>query len=165
MVAGVPQKRMPYHRCMSISPREVLAALSADHAVSGSVLARALGVTRAAVWKQIEQLREIGAPIEAAAGSGYRLGWPLELLDATGIAAALDASVRARVGIDVHWQIDSTNAELQRQAGGRVGARRVRVCLAETQTAGRGRPGRVWQSPLRGNLYFSLVVRVGPGRC
>lgn len=155
--------RMPYHRAMSISPRDLLAALSADHAVSGSALARALGVTRAAVWKQVEQLREIGAPIEAAAGSGYRLAWPLEMLDAAHIVAALDESARARTGIDVHWQIDSTNVELQRQAGMRTDTRRVRVCVAETQTAGRGRRGRVWQSPLGGNLYFSLLWRFDQG--
>ncbi len=153
---------MHYHRAMSISPRDLLAALSADRAVSGSELARTLGVTRAAVWKQIEQLREIGAPIAAAAGSGYRLVWPLELLDAARIAAALDAPTRARVGIDLHWQIDSTNAELQRGAA-RAGARPLRVCVAETQTAGRGRRGRIWQSPLGGNLYFSLLRRFEQG--
>jgi BirA family biotin operon repressor/biotin-[acetyl-CoA-carboxylase] ligase len=154
---------MHYHRRMSISPHDLLAALSADRPVSGSELARALGVTRAAVWKQIEQLRDIGAPIEAAAGSGYRLSWPLEMLDAARIATALDAPLRSRVSVDVHWQIDSTNSELQRQSAARADMQRVRVCLAETQTAGRGRRGRAWQSPLGGNLYFSLLRRFEQG--
>lgn len=154
---------MHYHRGMTIPARTLLAALSAERAVSGSELARALGVTRAAVWKQIEQLRDAGAPIEAAAGRGYRLGWPLELLDAGRISAALEAPLRVRAGIDVHWQIDSTNAELQRQASARADARGVHVCLSETQTAGRGRRGRVWQSPLGGNLYFSLLRRFEQG--
>src|SRR5579863_2511284 len=78
-------------RAMSIDPRTLLAALSADEAVSGSALATRLHVTRAAVWKQIEALRALGAPIEAAAGRGYRLAFPLELLDAARIGAELDA--------------------------------------------------------------------------
>ena len=140
---------------MSIEPRQLLAALSNDQPVSGSALAASLGVTRAAVWKQVEALRELGAPIEAEAGSGYRLAWPVELLDAKRIGAELDAAMRARIGaIDVHWQIDSTNAELLRVA---ATATSPRICLAESQAAGRGRRGRTWQSPLGGNLYFSLL--------
>lgn len=149
---------------MSIDPRTLLATLSADTAVSGSALAARLGVTRAAVWKQIEALRALGAPIEAAAGCGYRLAFPLELLDAARIGAELDAATRARLrAIDVHWQIDSTNSELSRRAGDGEGAHELDVCLAETQSAGRGRRGRAWQSPLGGNLYFSLLRRFEQG--
>lgn len=152
---------MHYHPAMAIAPPNLLAALSADHAVSGAELARRLGVTRAAVWKQIEHLRELGAPIEAAAGSGYRLAWPLQLLDANLIRNGLDATTRARVrSFAVHWQIDSTNTELQRRAAAASG---IEICLAETQTAGRGRLGRAWQSPLGGNLAFSLLRRFDAG--
>lgn len=137
---------------MAIDPRRLLSALSDRHAVSGSALAEALGVTRAAIWKQVEALRELGAPILAEAGSGYRLAWPFEPLDAGDISADLTPAVRARLrGIDVHWQVDSTNAEMLR-----AGDTSPRVCLAEAQSAGRGRRGRSWQSPLGGNLYFSL---------
>lgn len=147
---------------MPIDPRLLLAALSDQRAVSGSELADRLGVTRAAVWKQIEALRELGAPIEAAAGAGYRVAWPFEALDAKRIAAALDGATRARLAaIDVHWQIDSTNAELLRTAGAVPGG--MRVCVAEAQSAGRGRRGRTWQSPLGGNLYFSLLCPFAQG--
>ncbi|HEX6833148.1 MAG TPA: biotin--[acetyl-CoA-carboxylase] ligase [Rudaea sp.] len=140
----------------------LLAQLSADHAVSGSALAERLGVTRAAVWKQIEALRALGAPIEAAAGSGYRLGWPIELLDADAISAELDPALRARLGaLSVHWQIDSTNTELLRRAA--AGAADLEVCMAETQSAGRGRRGRAWVSPLGANLYFSQLKRFAQG--
>jgi len=158
MVAeGRLQGCMHYHAPgMAIDPRHLLATLSDRHAVSGSDLAGQLGVTRAAVWKQIEALRDLGAPIEAEAGTGYRLAWPFEPLDARSILNALDLPTRAALaGIDVHWQIDSTNAELLRVAGKAQTA--ARVCLAETQSAGRGRRGRTWQSPLGGNLYFSLL--------
>lgn len=147
---------------MAIDPRNLLAALSADQAVSGSALAGRLGVTRAAVWKQIELLRALGAPIEAATGRGYRLVSPLELLDAARIAVELDASMRSRLGaLDVHWQIDSTNSELLRRAD--RGARDLQVCLAETQSAGRGRRGRIWRSPLGGNIYLSVLRRFEQG--
>jgi BirA family transcriptional regulator, biotin operon repressor / biotin---[acetyl-CoA-carboxylase] ligase len=140
----------------------LLSHLSADRSVSGSALADRLGVTRAAVWKQIEALRALGAPIEAAAGSGYRLGWPLELLDAAKIRAELSQEQRRRIGKPtIHWQIDSTNTELMRLAG--EGARDLETCLAETQSAGRGRRGRAWVSPLGGNIYCSLLKRFDQG--
>lgn len=147
---------------MSIEPHQLLSALSAQRVVSGSALAQRLGVTRAAVWKQIEALRELGAPIEAAAGRGYRLAWPLEMLDAAAIRAQLDAASRRRLGaIDVHWQIDSTSSALLRAAA--AGAPDLSICLAEAQSAGRGRRGRDWISPLGGNVYFSLLRRFSAG--
>jgi BirA family biotin operon repressor/biotin-[acetyl-CoA-carboxylase] ligase len=147
---------------MSIEPSAVLTALSAEHAVSGSALAQRLGVTRAAVWKQVEALRALGAPIEAAAGSGYRLAWPLEVLDATAIRAGIGPAVRKRLGdLDVHWQIDSTSSALLRAAA--TGAADLSVCTAETQNAGRGRRGRGWVSSLGGNVYLSVLKRFAAG--
>ena len=142
---------------MTIQPAALLAALSADAPVSGAELARRLGVTRAAVWKQVEALRELGAPIAAVAGSGYRLAWPLEPLDAAAIRLALDPALRRRVRVDTHWQIDSTNTTLLRAAA--EGAPDLTVIVAETQSDGRGRRGRAWRSPLGGNVYFSLLKR------
>ncbi|HEX4480038.1 MAG TPA: biotin--[acetyl-CoA-carboxylase] ligase [Rudaea sp.] len=142
---------------MTIEAAALLAALSADAPVSGADLARRLGVTRAAVWKQIESLRDLGAPITAAAGSGYRLKWPFEALDEETIRRELNPSLRRRVHIDAHWQIDSTNTALLRAAAD--GAADVSVVVAETQSDGRGRRGRSWQSPLGGNVYFSLLKR------
>lgn len=146
-----------------MNPRNLLDQLRADASVSGTVLAARLGVTRAAVWKQIEALRTAGAPIEAGAGRGYRLAWPIEWLDAHRILAELDAAQRRRVGgLAVHWQIDSTSSELLRQTGTHRDADLL-ACCAETQSAGRGRRGRSWQSPLGGNLSFSLLKRFAHG--
>ena len=129
--------------------------------MSGATLARTAGVTRAAVWKQIEALRLKGVPVEAKVGGGYRLPWPTELLEAPRIRAALPAEMLADVGmIEVHWDIDSTSSEL---------ARRIPVLddlafvMAETQSAGRGRRGRTWLSPPGMNLYLSVLKRFDSG--
>lgn len=122
--------------------------------VSGDVLASESGLSRAAVWKRIEALRAAGIRIQARAGRGYALAQPLDLLDADAIRQALPADVRAGVArLDVRWSIASTNAELlaAEPADGAV------VLLAERQTAGRGRRGREWASPLAANLYLSLA--------
>ncbi len=144
---------------MSIQPAAVLAALHADRAVSGSELALRLGVTRAGVWKQMQSLRALGVPIRAVPGQGYCLTWPFEPLDAYAIRAALAARVRRRLGgLHVHWQVDSTSSELLRAAA--AGAPDLSVCLAETQTEGRGRRGRKWVSPLGANVYLSVLKRL-----
>jgi len=145
-----------------MDPLQLLSRLSADAPMSGSALAGALGVTRAAVWKQVEALRALGAPIVAEGGVGYRLAWPIDWLDRERIAAELAPAQRARVGtIRVDWQIDSTSSELLRRAAS--DGDDLLVCCAETQTAGRGRRGRDWRSPLGGNLYFSLLKRFDHG--
>lgn len=140
------------------SPCRLLAQLDAGSAVSGSELATRLGVSRAAIWKQVEQLRASGLDIEAQAGRGYRLAAPLDLLDAEAIRRELAPAARQRLGdLDVSWQIDSTSSELLRRAA--AGARDRSVCLAERQSAGRGRRGRAWQMPLGGGLALSMFRR------
>lgn len=128
---------------------------------SGDALAAAAGQTRAAVWKRIEALREAGVAIEAKPGRGYALSQPLDLLDSERIVAALSAPARARLdSLDVAWSIDSTNSELLRRA---TPARGAAVLLAERQTGGRGRRGRVWASPLAAHLYLSVARTFGGG--
>lgn len=128
---------------------------------TGDALAAASGQTRAAVWKRIEALREAGVAIEAKPGRGYALSQPLDLLDADAIAAALSAPARARLdSLEVAWSIDSTNSELLRRS---TPARGAAVLLAERQTGGRGRRGRVWASPLAAHLYLSLARAFGGG--
>lgn len=143
------------------TPPELLALLADGSEVSGAAIAAALGITRAAVWKQIEQLRARGLAVHAEAGRGYRLDTPIELLDASRIAAAIAPHERANVGaIDVRWQTDSTSSELARTA---ESASMPRACLAEIQTAGRGRRGRRWQTPLAGGIALSFVRRFDGG--
>lgn len=144
------------------APPALLIALAAGEAVSGRELATRLGISRAAVWKQIERLRELGLEVEAQAGRGYRLAAPVEWLDAGRIRAGLSSTEAARLAdLAVHWQIDSTSSELQRRAA--VDPRDGLACLAERQDAGRGRRGRTWRTPLGGGLALSLLKRFDDG--
>ena len=141
--------------------QQLLAALASGEAVSGAQLADQSGVTRAAIWKQVETLRARGVPVEARGAAGYRLPWPLQLLDETAIRAALPRAGAARPGtLEVHWELDSTSSELQRRLDQ---AADLSVVLAETQTAGRGRRGRIWLSPPGLNLYLSCLKRFERG--
>ncbi len=129
--------------------------------VSGDVLAREVGLTRAAVWKRIDALRDAGIVIKAAPGRGYHLEQALDLLDADAIRAALPKSSRTQLAsLDIAWSLDSTNSELLRRE---TPARGCAVLLAERQTGGRGRRGRAWASPLAAHVYLSIARRFDGG--
>lgn len=146
--------RMPTAPRLHMNERDLLARLAIGPA-SGDVLAHAAGQTRAAVWKRIDALRAAGVEIDARPGRGYALRHPLELLDAAAIRAQLTGTARAALaGLEVAWSLDSTNSELLRRAAPATGCL---VLLAERQSGGRGRRGRVWTSPLAAHLYLSLA--------
>lgn len=115
---------------------------------SGEDLASTEGVTRAAVAKRIEKLRDLGLDVEARQGLGYRLAQPLERLREAELAAAAP-SARVRVV----GSTDSTNQQLLVADT----ADDPQILFAEFQTAGRGRRGRAWRSPFGANLYLSLA--------
>lgn len=128
---------------------------------SGDALAREAGLTRAAIWKQVQALRAAGVAIDAAPGRGYVLAAPLDLLDAAAITAALPPPVRAGLArLELAWSLDSTNSELLRRP---LPAQGSAVLLAERQTGGRGRRGRSWVSPLAAHVYLSLARRFEGG--
>jgi BirA family transcriptional regulator, biotin operon repressor / biotin---[acetyl-CoA-carboxylase] ligase len=144
-----------------MQPQQILAALATGEALSGSRLAAEAGLTRAAIWKQIETLRHRGVPIESAGSAGYRLPWPIQMLDEASIRADLPAAIARRIGaLDLHWELDSTSSELQRRG---ADAADFSIVMAETQTAGRGRRGRSWLSPPGMNLYVSCLKRFDAG--
>jgi BirA family biotin operon repressor/biotin-[acetyl-CoA-carboxylase] ligase len=144
-----------------MQPAQLLALLAGGEALSGAGLAAQAGVTRAAIWKQVEALRARGVPIEARGAAGYRLPWTLQMLDAKQIRAALPAPLARSLGaLEVHWELDSTSSELQRRG---AAAADLSIVLAETQHAGRGRRGREWLSPPGLNLYLSCLKRFESG--
>lgn len=116
---------------------------------SGEALAEASGISRAALAKRIEKLRDWQLDIEARQGLGYRLARPLERLDAQHLREALTG----QVSLDVRAEVDSTNTRLLDADT----AQDPQILLAEFQTAGRGRRGRQWRSPFAANLYLSLA--------
>ncbi|MDP1698764.1 MAG: biotin--[acetyl-CoA-carboxylase] ligase [Xanthomonadaceae bacterium] len=124
---------------------------------TGQVLADALGLSRAAIWKRVQALRAAGLEISADRRCGYALAAPLDLLDADTIRSLLPRPVAAALPeLAVCWSLDSTQAALLRRD---AAAPLPAVLLAERQSAGRGRRGRVWVSPLAAHLYLSLAWR------
>jgi BirA family biotin operon repressor/biotin-[acetyl-CoA-carboxylase] ligase len=122
---------------------------------SGEDLAKSLGVTRSAVWKAANALRDLGTPLEAVRNRGYKLPGAREPLSAASIRKKLSPDVGARVSrLDVAWTTASTNTELVERAFPSEGS--SDVLLAEFQTAGRGRRGRTWLAPPGGAVCMSF---------
>lgn len=132
---------------------QVLRLLADGDVHSGTAIGEVLGVSRAAVWKHLQQLSELGIEVQALAGKGYQLVAPLDLLDEE---ALRHPSLQTDESLEwsVFSEIDSTNAYLMQQAP--VSSDSLQICVAEYQTAGRGRRGRQWQSPFASNIYLSL---------
>jgi BirA family biotin operon repressor/biotin-[acetyl-CoA-carboxylase] ligase len=131
--------------------------------VSSRAMCDRLGVSRAAVWKQIELLREGGYDIEACSRRGYRLVSAPDTPHAAEVAPLLTTR---RIGRDCRYRAEtgSTNRDVATLAF--AGAEEGVVVAAGAQTAGRGRMTRIWFSPQGENLYFSMLLRpaVEPGR-
>jgi BirA family transcriptional regulator, biotin operon repressor / biotin---[acetyl-CoA-carboxylase] ligase len=146
-----------------VSKAKLLPLLAKGEFRSGQDLADALGVSRTAVWKQVNRLAtEQGIEIETVRGKGYRIAGGIDLLDAEQVMSALDPRARALLtGLEIFDTVDSTNAELMRRA--EQGCAGGLVCTAEQQTAGRGRRGRQWVSPYASNLYLSLLWEFSQG--
>lgn len=122
---------------------------------TGPALAARLGVSRAAVWKLVAELRDAGINVESLPRRGYRLPRACELLDATAIRGAALAAGAAPFDLEVHDSIDSTNRHLYDSPAPPVG--RPRAAFAELQFAGRGRRGRSWLAPFGAGLTFSIA--------
>ena len=124
--------------------------------VSGEAMSRTLGISRAAVWKAIEALRQEGYTIQSAPNRGYRLDSAPDRVregELTGPLAGCHVGEKL-LCLDT---VDSTNTECKRQA--MAGAPDGLVVISEEQTGGRGRLGRTFQSPKGRGLYVSALLR------
>ena len=135
---------------------EILALLrESGEFVSGQELCSRFGVTRAAVWKAIGQLRKEGYEIEAVQNRGYKL-----------VAAEVygENELRSRIrtawaGAELHFHRITGSTNLLAKQAGEEGAPHGALFVADEQTAGRGRRGRSWQSPPGANIYFTILLR------
>lgn len=138
---------------------QILNALrsAGPEAVSGAELSLILGVSRAAVWARIQELRALGYQIEASPHLGYRLLSAPDLLHADDLLARLGSTTVVGRDIRVFEQTNSTNDIIDKLA--HDGVKEGVVVFAEAQTKGRGRLGRKWLSPPRKGLWFSVLLR------
>lgn len=131
--------------------------------VSGQELSDSLGVSRTAVWKAINALKETGYEIESVRNRGYRLISSPDVLLSDEIKSLLDTEWFGN-SILYFDRIDSTNNEMKRQA--EKGAAEGTLAIAEFQSAGRGRRGRTWESPSGSGIWMSFLIKpdISPDR-
>ena len=126
--------------------------------VSGELLAAQVQVSRAAVWKAITALRSQGYDIQGVTKLGYALAEDTDRLTAAGIGACLSPNLREQLSILSYDTLDSTNNEAKRLlAVDGLADGKMLLITAEQQTAGRGRLGRSFYSPLGTGIYMSFV--------
>lgn len=134
---------------------QLLKLLSDGGFHSGEELGASMGISRTAVWKQIAAWRKRGLAIDVVTGKGYRLASPLEWWSREALLAGMSGRARDLLSaLQIDDKVGSTNDAALTLL--RDSSRSGVVCLAEEQTAGRGRRGREWLSPLGGNFYGSL---------
>jgi len=133
---------------------EVLKLLSDAGFVSGEYIAKHLGVSRTAVWKQIKSLQNIGYEIESIKNKGYRLVSRPDIPIAEEVTLGLDTKV---IGKDIYYfkSLPSTNLFAKKLV--KDGVKEGAIIVSDIQLSGRGRKNRNWLSP-EGGLWFSVVL-------
>lgn len=124
--------------------------------VSGEQISEELGISRTAVWKHILKLKEEGHKIQSINKLGYQLVNSGDVYDRSSIVSKLNTKILGQ-NLFFFDVIDSTNDELKRMAAG--GACEGTVVIARSQTNGRGRRGRQWQSDADVGIYMSVLLR------
>ncbi|MEX2944602.1 bifunctional biotin--[acetyl-CoA-carboxylase] ligase/biotin operon repressor BirA [Serratia fonticola] len=136
-------------------PLKIIALLADGEFHSGEHLGESLGMSRAAINKHIQTIREWGLDVFTVPGKGYSLPAAINLLDAERILGLLEDK-----RVTVLPVVDSTNQYLLDRLAELTSGD---ACIAEYQQAGRGRRGRQWVSPFGANLYLSMFWRLEQG--
>ncbi|MDV7025399.1 bifunctional biotin--[acetyl-CoA-carboxylase] ligase/biotin operon repressor BirA [Atlantibacter subterranea] len=136
-------------------PLTLISLLADGEFHSGEQLGEKLGMSRAAINKHIQTLRDWGVDVFTVPGKGYSLPEPIQLLDESLILSQINTG-----SVSVLPVIDSTNQYLLDHLASLSSGD---ACIAEYQQAGRGRRGRKWFSPFGANLYLSMYWRLEQG--
>jgi len=128
----------------------IVKALNSGGYWDGTTLGNNLNISRAAVWKAIQKLVDYQIQVVSIKGKGYSLLEPLILLEKDLIQKNMQ---HKRIELEVFESLDSTNSHLKSY----FQDKKNRACIAETQTAGRGRFNRKWHSSFGHNIYLSLL--------
>ena len=141
---------------MNNNINNILSLLADGDCHSGSEIGQRIGVSRAAVWKQLQKLVDIGLDLESVKGKGYRLVGGFEALNREVIYGFLNSTAQKSLSeLEVFSNIESTNIHAMNRVS--EGGAKGYACLTEYQSSGKGRRGRQWVSPFGHNVYLSLV--------
>lgn len=138
--------------------QEILKAFH-DHPsefISGEYLSQTCNVSRTAVWKHIEELRQEGYQFEAVRRAGYRLVSSPDSISAEEIKAGLDT---AKIGQTIYAHDTVNSTQLLAHEAASKGAAEGTLVIAEQQLGGKGRLGRPWHSPKGTGIWMSLILR------
>ena len=136
---------------------EILKMLSETNSyVSGQELCNKFGVSRTAVWKAINQLKENGYEIEAVQNKGYHLLSAPDVMDVTELES-IHSTEWAGCELYYYDSIDSTNTKAKELA--EDGHPSGTLVVADQQTAGKGRRGRSWESPTGTGIFMTLMLK------
>lgn len=154
--------RIYHERGKALGSDKILHILADGEYHSGEELGAVLGVSRAAVWKQLQKLEALNVRLESQRGRGYRIKGGLSLLSREAVVAQVGEAARPYAeALEIVDALDSTNGlAIERIAKGDAHGY---CCTAEVQRSGRGRRGRSWLSPFARNLYFSMVWQFHSG--
>ena len=124
--------------------------------ISGQDICESLGISRTAVWKVINQLKEEGYEIEAVSNKGYRILKYPNIITAEEIMSQMETNVMAREVV-FYPEVDSTNTWAKKIA--EKDDSHGKLIVSERQNMGRGRRGREWDSPKGNGIWMSLILR------
>ncbi|GIP41633.1 bifunctional ligase/repressor BirA [Paenibacillus sp. J45TS6] len=124
--------------------------------VSGEEISNRLSISRAAVWKQINQLRELGYEFEAVSRKGYRLLYKPDKYEHKDLMQNINTAV---FGSRFHLLESTSSTQIEAIKLAEEGAEAGTLVISDMQTSGRGRLGRNWFSPAGKGIWMSLVLR------
>ncbi|TCS93363.1 biotin--[acetyl-CoA-carboxylase] ligase [Hazenella coriacea] len=124
--------------------------------LSGEEISQKVGVSRTAIWKHIEELRNEGYEIEAKPRSGYRLVYRPDRVAPEEIIPHLHTQ---QFGKEIRYEFQTTSTQIAAHQWAKEGAKEGALVVAEEQRSGRGRLGRSWHSPPHTGIWMSLILR------